>query len=207
MKAGRPSSRTRGRSRRANAGDSTKSACAASFATVRARNLPGDASTWRKRAAGSCPPAQKKINAPRPFPTAAVFAATEPACAPVAQLDRAPDYESGGREFKSLRARHSCSLNLGFCRHDCRLGGYRTAAWVRAALSFLSLVTRANSRRSNCMPGSPLTNRAKFSAHSWQTDHRPIMVQRTHHGGERATGNVAALSHGWPNWGEMESRY
>ncbi len=26
--------------------------------------------------------------------------------APVAQLDRAPDYEFGGREFESLRARH-----------------------------------------------------------------------------------------------------
>src|SRR4051812_24504134 len=29
--------------------------------------------------------------------------------APVAQLDRAPDYESGGREFESLRARHFSS--------------------------------------------------------------------------------------------------
>ncbi len=29
-----------------------------------------------------------------------------PAAAPVAQLDRAPDYESGSREFESLRARH-----------------------------------------------------------------------------------------------------
>src|SRR5229473_1126112 len=29
-----------------------------------------------------------------------------PLRAPVAQLDRAPDYESGGREFESLRARH-----------------------------------------------------------------------------------------------------
>ena len=28
-------------------------------------------------------------------------------CAPVAQLDRAPDYESGGQEFESLRVRHS----------------------------------------------------------------------------------------------------
>ena len=28
------------------------------------------------------------------------------ACAPVAQLDRAPDYESGGRRFESFRARH-----------------------------------------------------------------------------------------------------
>lgn len=30
-----------------------------------------------------------------------------PRHAPVAQLDRAPDYESGGQEFESLRARHS----------------------------------------------------------------------------------------------------
>ena len=27
--------------------------------------------------------------------------------APVAQLDRAPDYESGGQRFESFRARHS----------------------------------------------------------------------------------------------------
>src|SRR5579884_4390347 len=33
-----------------------------------------------------------------------VFARRAPA--PVAQLDRAPDYESGGQEFESLRARH-----------------------------------------------------------------------------------------------------
>ena len=30
-----------------------------------------------------------------------------PQNAPVAQLDRAPDYESGGQEFESLRVRHS----------------------------------------------------------------------------------------------------
>jgi hypothetical protein len=35
--------------------------------------------------------------------------------APVAQLDRAPDYESGGWEFESLRARHS------FKRNQCNL--------------------------------------------------------------------------------------
>src|SRR5579872_3504762 len=29
-----------------------------------------------------------------------------PASAPVAQLDRAPDYESGGQRFESFRARH-----------------------------------------------------------------------------------------------------
>jgi hypothetical protein len=28
--------------------------------------------------------------------------------APVAQLDRVPGYEPGGREFESLRARHPC---------------------------------------------------------------------------------------------------
>ena len=33
--------------------------------------------------------------------------------APVAQLDRAPDYESGGQEFESLRARHLVPV----CKH------------------------------------------------------------------------------------------
>ena len=38
-------------------------------------------------------------------------------CAPVAQLDRAPDYESGGREFESLRVchfLHGLDLSAGF---------------------------------------------------------------------------------------------
>jgi hypothetical protein len=34
-----------------------------------------------------------------------------PACAPLAQLDRASDYESEGREFESLRARHTSRYN------------------------------------------------------------------------------------------------
>ena len=33
-------------------------------------------------------------------------------CAPLAQLDRAPDYESGGQEFESLRARHTKLLKI-----------------------------------------------------------------------------------------------
>ena len=43
------------------------------------------------------------------------------ACAPVAQLDRAPDYESGGREFESLRARHSLLryTTINGCKSDC----------------------------------------------------------------------------------------
>src|SRR5580704_9453909 len=36
--------------------------------------------------------------------------------APVAQLDRAPDYESGGQEFESLRARHHLSIISAFFR-------------------------------------------------------------------------------------------
>ena len=44
--------------------------------------------------------------------------------APVAQLDRAPDYESGGQEFESLRARHYLASRFraenyrfyGFCK-------------------------------------------------------------------------------------------
>src|SRR5690606_6844186 len=38
--------------------------------------------------------------------------------APVAQLDRAPDYESGGQEFESLRARQ---FSQTFSRCDARL--------------------------------------------------------------------------------------
>src|SRR5664279_3488314 len=44
--------------------------------------------------------------------------------APVAQLDRAPDYESGGREFESLRVRHSRrSADSASClmEHRCSL--------------------------------------------------------------------------------------
>src|ERR1700723_4468693 len=35
---------------------------------------------------------------------------SERRAAPVAQLDRAPDYESGGQEFESLRARHFATI-------------------------------------------------------------------------------------------------
>jgi hypothetical protein len=47
--------------------------------------------------------------------------------APVAQLDRAPDYESGGQEFESLRARHSATtpnkpmLGGGYRRSPCNV--------------------------------------------------------------------------------------
>ena len=37
-------------------------------------------------------------------------------CAPVAQLDRAPGYELGGREFESLRARHLSKRKRQRCK-------------------------------------------------------------------------------------------
>jgi hypothetical protein len=40
------------------------------------------------------------------------------ACALVAQLDRAPDFESGGRGFESLRARHRINGLAEACRFE-----------------------------------------------------------------------------------------
>ena len=43
--------------------------------------------------------------------------------APVAQLDRAPDYESGGQEFESLRVRHFFSLKQASSLSKPEAGG------------------------------------------------------------------------------------
>src|SRR5690606_18718782 len=54
--------------------------------------------------------------------------------APVAQLDRAPGYELGGRRFESFRARHEVErasghpLALSFCASRDR--GYRVSTWI-----------------------------------------------------------------------------
>ncbi len=48
-------------------------------------------------------------------------------CAPVAQLDRAPGYEPGGREFESLRARHMSKKNAG--SEPAFLGPSATFVW------------------------------------------------------------------------------
>src|SRR5207248_1301105 len=44
--------------------------------------------------------------------TAADLSPARCARAPVAQLDRAPDYESGGQEFESLRARQQLERSV-----------------------------------------------------------------------------------------------
>ena len=51
----------------------------------------------------ACSGAKKRLEATNPDPERPL--SPENGVAPVAQLDRAPDYESGGREFESLRAR------------------------------------------------------------------------------------------------------
>src|SRR5262245_61050658 len=61
---------------------------------------------------------------PRPYSYARPRGHILPGHAPVAQLDRAPDYESGGQEFESLRARHEIndlwlSGDLGKVRVRC----------------------------------------------------------------------------------------
>ena len=59
--------------------------------------------------------------------------------APVAQLDRVPDYESGGRWFESIRARHFhfkityVTQSLELCLEGSRL-------WVRCMLSFICVL-------------------------------------------------------------------
>ena len=50
----------------------------------------------------------------RPLPPVREHFPRDAQQAPVAQLDRAPDYESGGRRFESFRARQ-----LAHCWHDC----------------------------------------------------------------------------------------
>jgi hypothetical protein len=46
--------------------------------------------------------------------------------APVAQLDRAPDFESVGRRFKSCRARHGRIADFGLWIADCGFDCTRT---------------------------------------------------------------------------------
>src|ERR1700734_2245999 len=64
---------------------------------------PGERFASPELAAGACQGRPKSIAKAR---ATCRNIARPPRKAPVAQLDRAPDYESGGQEFESLRARH-----------------------------------------------------------------------------------------------------
>src|SRR6266851_9146424 len=90
--------------------------------------------------------------------------------APVAQLDRALDYESRGQEFESLRARHfhtlstpnparryavAVTMELFFSGPAaiCRLGSGRGARLDRSGL--VSLPVTANGERGTCRRDRP----------------------------------------------------
>src|SRR5262249_43682258 len=58
-----------------------------------------------RRSLSGGPRHQRTRQCARPWRMSPIALFLRPA-APVAQLDRAPDFESGGQEFESLRARH-----------------------------------------------------------------------------------------------------
>src|SRR5260370_31271025 len=70
--------------------------------------------------------------------------------APVAQLDRAPDYESGGQEFESLRARHSCNCYDLFFPFAFAFASVPVCSWfanfVREEFSKLKIACSASPR-------------------------------------------------------------
>src|SRR6476661_5852283 len=78
--------------------------------------------------------------------------------APVAQLDRAPGYELGGREFESLRARHTNK------KADAKASAF---LFVRRASTSLRLSTRSSLRelraRRSCRPISPRCRAPPFT--------------------------------------------
>src|SRR5947209_4520634 len=76
---------------------------ASSSPTARWSSMPGAASGREPDRRGIGLPSGRRAYSNAAVPTGLLHPAGN---APVAQLDRAPDYESGGREFESLRARH-----------------------------------------------------------------------------------------------------
>jgi hypothetical protein len=90
-------------------------------------------------------------------------------CAPVAQLDRAPDYESGGRRFESFRARHKLNNLAAFIVGANRFGYHRATTMSSLGRSYarneaLNLtgitdqVTAANSATLWSSPANRLQN-------------------------------------------------
>ena len=98
----------------------SRRAVARSYAPPRCRTSPSHGPMGRpgrthRRHFGSCHIRPIRVaSAASPGPCAAPGRGL----APVAQLDRAPDYESGGWEFESLRARHISQWlrNVTICR-------------------------------------------------------------------------------------------
>jgi hypothetical protein len=68
--------------------------------------------------------------------------------APVAQLDRAPDYESGGQEFESLRARHHLAAvwSMRFAGHFAKSASMMFSNFAMALSASLLVRARYLSR-------------------------------------------------------------
>src|SRR5690606_4051264 len=82
--------------------------------------------------------------------------------APVAQLDRAPDYESGGQRFESFRARHFSETNCIDRPALLRAGALRP---VMGAVA--SICGKRSSAREGALPASVgLTGLARLCAGS-----------------------------------------
>ena len=86
--------------------------------------------------------------------------------APVAQLDRAPDYESGGRRFESFRARHAVLLQT-----RCRDWALESAALPR----FSRAIARRTGRRDS--PNREIL--APSARQSLSSETRPPLRPRT----------------------------
>src|SRR5271168_212988 len=84
---------------------------ALSLLKERRRRAARDTRVGGAPAIRSCPAGQKRLEPA--VASWARFRRPKPTYAPVAQLDRAPDYESGGQEFESLRARQLYQRLIG----------------------------------------------------------------------------------------------
>jgi hypothetical protein len=107
----------------------------------------------RCKRAASTPQSQGLREAARPpmspLPRRSSRVATR---APVAQLDRAPDYESGGQRFESFRARHfHQEFTTPEGGEECLLSDLRfsvsAGAWLQLNNSFIDSVADSIQRR------------------------------------------------------------
>src|SRR6185295_18143683 len=81
------------------------------------------------------------------------------------QLDRAPDYESGGQEFESLRARHYPQNSLAHGLTEPFSAQHYVQPNVQHVPSFVSRFSQAPMRHMALCPASP--GRVRASGRTW----------------------------------------
>ena len=113
-----------------------------------------------------------------------------PARAPVAQLDRAPDYESGGQRFESFRARHlfeppSAATPTRSVAGAARRVGESRPTCARSATGSTSRiysVTATSPKMSGSEKEQRATNDARSPRHQIRRSQRSCRVQGSHKG-------------------------